>query len=198
MDYEGEFDWAGDLRRGEFPNHALVETDQHMVDRIQTIDSQAELIYNPRRDPGTWSLYRCIFRGASHNGDMLRHEFDLPNGATGDWVVAEMRRRAIIRPGETSSDHRIAAMQFKKELYERMTRRRRERKKDWHEFCCDAADDWDDYIFHGKTSSARTHYTDRKQKPRLRDGQHRILVGGTGNARPKPLARGRVAQIAML
>ena len=202
MDYVGEYDWT-ECHRGEFPGSTLFECDPEVCARLAQIDPQAEIVFNPRRwaEPvwdaseinatdkqGVWSLYRLVFKGGSSSGDLLRHEFDLPDGASTDCVIGMMRERTLIQPGTVTGMMDVAQAQrhFKEEAYRRCSGllRRQRRQEQFRKDMLDPAREWDRFVLRGFTSGAPQHYTGRHRKPRLYDDQVRVHVGGIGLATP--------------
>jgi len=155
MDYEGEFDWV-ELHRGEFPDAAEVVDEPGFCRRLRELDPQAQVIWNPRRQK--WSLYRTVFHGAGPKDDLLRHEFDLAH-PPGEWVIGEMRRRCLVRAGETSMDPKMAGRQFMKDLKNRIHRRRESQSRKWRECLKNVGSEWDTYVRRAKRSdvSARAN-----------------------------------------
>lgn len=174
MDYDGEYDWV-ELHRGELPESALFVRDP----RIENYDSQAICVYNPKRP--AWSLYRVVFHGASPAGDLLRHEFDLDR-LPGPWVVDEMRKRALVRSGETSMDPVKAGKQFVTSVKDLIGRRKREKDKQWNQFVKGWCLDWRTYVERGKTSCR--HGKPQNLKPALRSGREKVrgvdIAGASG------------------
>lgn len=155
MEYEGEYDWV-ELHRGEFPDAAEVVDDPRFCCRLRELDRQAQVIWNPRRQK--WSLYRTVFHGAAPNDDLMRHEFDLAH-PPGDWLISEMRRRCLVRAGETSMDPETAGQQFMKDLKNRIRRRRESQDRKWQDCLRNGAGEWDSYVCRAKRSdvSARAN-----------------------------------------
>jgi len=192
MDYVGHYDWT-ECHRGEMPANTLYERDPAVLARLASMDPLAEIVYNARREndfgaDGRWSLYRVVWQGASPADDLLRHEFDLPNGASIEHVIGMMRERSIIQTGTVTGgmdvDH--AKRHFAKEMFQRCSGRLRRQRlhEEFRADLLDIAEEWDTFVWRGFTSGAGQRHPGRRLKPRLRPGQVRVHVGGTGPATP--------------
>jgi hypothetical protein len=173
-DYQEYYDFE-ELRRGEFPENSRIVDDQEFLDRLLAIDSDAEVLWNPRRE--LWSLYRVTHYGASPADDLLSWEFDIV-GAPGEHVIRKMQGRMLIKPGGPQ-DLRRAKRAWMLEVKDRITRKRREADRQWGDFFHDFRGNLNTYVRKMRTSDASTRFQRKNLRPALREGSARVPVSKT-------------------
>lgn len=172
-EYEGEAGFY-ECRRGQMPAASREVDDVEFRQQLEAFDPDAEIIYNPRRE--TWSVYRVKHYGAVPTDDLLLWEFDLEHDP-GFWVLNELRRRSIVRPGETSPDPKIAARQFLKGLVESQRIRDERRNAEWRQFMTDIRRQMEIFLVRNRRSDVSTrHPTQKKKHADVRSDAQRMRV----------------------